>query len=131
MKADRPHYITEKKVNVLVQFGLEPESEMAGVPFALDLIKAPRDNQVARLMLANLAMSRPFAAPPALPAERSSALRAALVATVGDPVFLAAARKAGRDISLFKGEQIEALLRESYALPHDIVQRTADVSSAK
>jgi tripartite-type tricarboxylate transporter receptor subunit TctC len=131
MKADRPHYITEKKVNVLVQFGLEPEPELAGVPSALDLVKDPRDNQVVRLVLANLAMSRPFAAPPALPAERLRALRQAFIDTAEDPVFLAAAKKAGRDISLFKGEQIEALLSESYALPQDIVQRATEVSSAK
>jgi tripartite-type tricarboxylate transporter receptor subunit TctC len=131
MKADRPHYITEKKVNVLVQLGLEPEPEMAGVPSALDLVKDPKDNQVVRLVLANLAMSRPFAAPPAMPAERLKALRQAFVDTAEDPVFLAAAKKAGRDINLFKGEQIEALLRESYARPQDIVQRASEVSSAK
>ena len=131
MKADRPHYITEKKVNVLVQLALEPEPEMAGVPFALDLVKDPKDKQVVRLVLASLAMSRPFAAPPALPAERLKALRQALVDTAEDPVFLAAAKKAGRDISLFTGEQIDALLRESYALPNDIVQRATEVSAAK
>jgi tripartite-type tricarboxylate transporter receptor subunit TctC len=131
MKADRPHYITEKKVNVLVQLALEPEPEMAGVPFALDLVKDPKDKQVVRLVLASLAMSRPFAAPPALPADRLKTLRQALVETAEDPVFLASAKKAGRDISLFTGEQIDALLRESYALPNDIVQRATEVSAAK
>src|SRR5262249_55321914 len=85
LKADRPQYITEKKVNVLVQLALEPEPEMAGVPFVLDLIKDRKDNQVVRLVLAGLAMSRPFAAPPALPAERLQALRAAFVDTANDP----------------------------------------------
>jgi tripartite-type tricarboxylate transporter receptor subunit TctC len=131
MKADRPHYITEKKVNVLVQFALEPEPEMVGVPSALDLVKNPQDKQVVRLVLSNLEMSRPFAAPPALPAERLKALRAAFVATAEDPAFLASAKKAGRDINLFRGEQIEALLRESYALPQDIVARAAEVSAVK
>jgi tripartite-type tricarboxylate transporter receptor subunit TctC len=131
MKADRPHYISEKKVNVLVQFALEPDPEMVGVPSALDLVKDRKDNQVVRLVLSNLEMSRPFAAPPALPPERLKALRAAFVATAEDPAFLASARKAGRDIKLFKGEQIEALLKESYALPPDIVARAAEVSAAK
>jgi len=131
MKADRPQYITEKKVNVLVQLALEPEPEMAGVPFVLDLIKDPKDNQVVRLVLAGLSMSRPFAAPPALPAERLQALRQAFVDTAADPAFLAAAKKAGRDISLLQGEQIDALLREGYALPGDIVQRATEVFSAK
>jgi len=131
MKADKPHYITGKLVNVFVQMGLEPEPELAGVPSAFDLVKAPQDRQVVRLILANLAMSRPFAAPPALPADRLKALRDAIVATAADPMFRAAAKKAGREISLFKGEQIETLLKESYSLPDAIVKRATEVSVAK
>jgi tripartite-type tricarboxylate transporter receptor subunit TctC len=131
MKADRPHYISENKVNVLVQFGLAPEPELQGVPSALDLVADQKDKQEVRLVLANLEMSRPFAAPPELPAERLKALREALVATAHDPAFLAAAAKAGRDIKLFSGQQIETLLKESFALAPDIVQRASEVSSAR
>jgi tripartite-type tricarboxylate transporter receptor subunit TctC len=133
MKADRPYFITEKKVNVLVQFALEPEPEMTalGVPFILDLLKDSKDKEVVRLVLGNLAMSRPFVAPPALPPERLKTLREAFVATSEDPLFLASAKKAGRDIAVLKGEEIDALIRASYALPKEIVARASEVSSAK
>jgi tripartite-type tricarboxylate transporter receptor subunit TctC len=131
MKADRPRYIADKLVNLFVQIGLEPEPEMAGTPSALDLITDPRDHEVARLILANLAMARPFAAPPDLPPERLAALRQAFYATAADPEFLAAARQGGRDISLFTGEDIEALLKESYALPPDIIGRASEVAAPK
>src|SRR5262249_17042345 len=131
MKADRPYYITEKKVNVLGQLALEPEPERAGGPFAPGPAQEREAEQGVRLVLAKLAMSRPFVAPPTLPVDRLQALRAAFVAAAEDPAFLASAKKAGRDISLMRGEQIEALLRESYALPSDIVERAAEVSAAK
>ena len=131
MKADRPRYLADKLVNLFVQIGLKPEPEIAGTPSALDLIADPRDHQVARLILASLAMSRPFAAPPELSPERLRALRDAFEATAADPDFLAAAKQAGRDIRLFKGEEIEALLKESYALPPEIIQRASEVSSPK
>jgi len=131
MKADRPRYIADKLVNLFVQIGLKPEPEIAGTPSALDLIADPRDHQVARLILASLAMSRPFAAPPELPPERLRALRDAFEATAADADFLAAAKQAGRDIRLFKGEEIEVLLKESYALPPQIIQRASEVSSPK
>jgi tripartite-type tricarboxylate transporter receptor subunit TctC len=70
-------------------------------------------------------------APPGLPPERLKALREAFNATAADPAFLAAAQKAGRDISVFKGEEIDALLKESYALPEAIIQRATEVSSPK
>ena len=131
MKADKPHYIRNQLVNVFVQLGLEPEPELAGVPSVFDLVKDPKERQVVRLILANLAMSRPFAAPPALPLDRLKALRDAFLATAADPLFLAAAKKAGRDINLFRGEQIETLLKESYSLPDAIVRRATEVSSAR
>jgi hypothetical protein len=78
---------------------------------------------VTQLILANLAMSRPFVAPPGVPTERMTALRDAFDATTKDPAFLAAAQKSGREISVYTAAQIDALLKDSYALPDSVVQR--------
>jgi tripartite-type tricarboxylate transporter receptor subunit TctC len=131
MKADKPQYINDKLVNLFVQIGLEPEPEMTGTPFVLDLIADPQDKQVARLILGNLAMSRPFVAPPGLPSDRLKTLRDAFNATAADPAFLAAAKKAGRDISPITGEDIDRLLKDSYALPAAVIKRAIDISSAR
>jgi tripartite-type tricarboxylate transporter receptor subunit TctC len=74
-------------------------------------------------------MSRPFVAPPGVPLERIKALRDAFDATAKDPAFLAAAQKAGRDISVYTADEIDALLKESYALPEAIIQRAAEISA--
>jgi tripartite-type tricarboxylate transporter receptor subunit TctC len=131
MKADKPQYISDHLVNLFVQIGLEPEPEMKGTPFVLDLIVDPRDKQAARLILASLAMSRPFVAPLGLPSDRLNTLREAFQATAADPAFLAAAKKAGRDISPISGSDIEQLLKDSYALPATVIKRAIDVSSAR
>jgi len=131
MKADKPHYLSDKLVNVFVQFGRDADATAHGVPSAFDLITEPRDRQVVRLILANLALSRPFVAPPGLPPERTTALRKAFLATAADPAFLAAAARAKRDISVYTADEIEALLRESYALPADIVRRAGEISEAR
>jgi tripartite-type tricarboxylate transporter receptor subunit TctC len=129
MNADKPQYMRDRLVNLFVQIGLKPHPEMTGVPAALDLITDPQDHQAARLILSQLAMSRPFAAPPGLPAERLKTLRDAFNATAADPAFLAAARKAHRDISPITGEDIDRLLRESYALPAAVIKRAVDIST--
>ena len=102
---------------------------MKGVPSALDLITDPQDRQAARLILSQLAMSRPFVAPPGLPAERLKTLRDAFNATAADPLFLAAAKKAGRDISPITGEDIDRLLKDSYALPAAVIKRAIAIST--
>jgi tripartite-type tricarboxylate transporter receptor subunit TctC len=131
MKADKPQYLTEKLVDVFVQFGHEPQATAEGIPSALDLVSDPRNRQVVRLILANLAMSRPFVTPPKVPPDRLKALRDAFDATARDPDFLAAARKAGRQISVYRGDQIDALLEESYALPKSVIQRTLELSAPR
>jgi tripartite-type tricarboxylate transporter receptor subunit TctC len=131
MKADKPQYLRDKLVNVFVQFGRDPEATALGVPSALDLVTDPKDRQVVALILANLELSRPFVAPPSLPPDRLKALRDAFEATTKDAAFLAAAAKTGREISVIGAKEIDALLAESYALPKDIIQRAAEISTAR
>jgi len=131
MKADKPQYLDDKLVNVFVQFGHDPDADARGVPSALDVVTDPQDRQVVALILANLAMSRPFVAPPGVAPERAGALRQAFLATAQDPAFLAVAARAKRDISVFTADEIDALLRESYALPPDIIRRAAEISAGR
>jgi tripartite-type tricarboxylate transporter receptor subunit TctC len=131
MKADKQQYLKDKLVNVFVQFGREPEADAMGIPSALDLATNLQDRQVTRLILANLAMSRPFVAPPGVLPERMQALRDAFEATTKDPAFLAAAQKAGREISAYTADQIDVLLKESFALPEAIMQRAAEISAPR
>lgn len=125
VKADKPHYISENKINVLLQLGIEPHPEMTkrGIPNALDLIKDPQDKQVFKLAVSSLAYARPFVGPAGVPADRKAALRAAFLATTKDPEFLAEARKAKRLIRPKSGDDIEALIKEAYALPKDVITR--------
>ena len=129
MKADRPQYLNDKLVNVFVQFGHEAEADALGIPSAVDLVTDPKNRQVVRLILANLAMSRPFVTPPGVPADRLKALRDAFEATAKDPAFLAAAEKAHRVISVYTAKEIDTLLKESYALPGPVIQRAAELSA--
>jgi tripartite-type tricarboxylate transporter receptor subunit TctC len=84
-----------------------------------------------QLILANLAMARPFVAPPDVPSARLEALRAAFEATAKDPAFLAAAKQARRIIRVYTAAQIDALLKKSYALPQPVVQRALEVSTPR
>ena len=89
LKAIRPEWIAEKKLKFLLQYGAHPHPELKGVPFALDLIKDPVKRQIMEVASAPLALGRPIAAPPDVPADRVAALRAALAETFRDPEYLA------------------------------------------
>ena len=71
LKTIRPQWITENKVRLLLQYGLEPNPELKQVPFALDLLKdRPDDYRLMEVASAALSLGRPFAAPPEVPADR-------------------------------------------------------------
>ena len=122
MKRTKPEWLQKNLVTVLVQFGITPNPEI-NAPFILDLLKKPDDQQVVRVALAQLAMARPFTAPPNVPKERVAALRAAFDAMAADPAFLADAKQQQLDITPYSGTQIDALMKDIYSTPPALVAR--------
>jgi tripartite-type tricarboxylate transporter receptor subunit TctC len=124
IKASRPHWITDKLLNVIVQMGLSklPDPE---VPSALDLVADVEDKQVLELILIRQEAGRPFAAPPGVPADRLTALRRAFDATLADGEFRADADKAQLEIEPLTAAEIETLLAKAYSAPRTIVQKAA------
>jgi tripartite-type tricarboxylate transporter receptor subunit TctC len=124
IKASRPHWITDKLLNVIVQMGLSklPDPE---VPSALDLVADVESRQVLELILIRQEAGRPFAAPPGVPADRLTALRRAFDATLADGEFRADADKAQLEIEPLTAAEIETLLAKAYSAPRTIVQKAA------
>jgi tripartite-type tricarboxylate transporter receptor subunit TctC len=93
----RPHWITEKKVTILVQFTLERKQQLPDVPTLLEL--APDDKKdVVEFLAAGTPFARAMAVGPGVPKDRVAALRKAFDATMRDPAVLAEAQK--RNIGL-------------------------------
>jgi tripartite-type tricarboxylate transporter receptor subunit TctC len=125
LKASRPDWIRERKLNVILQMALEKLPELAEVPSALDLVGDPAARKVLELILIRQEMGRPLVAPPGVPAERLAALRDAFAATMKDPDFRAEAQRLQLEIDPLDGEAIAKLLAGAYAAPRDIVDRAA------
>ena len=125
LKASRPDWIREHKLNVILQMALDKLPELADVPSALDLVADPANKKVLELILIRQEMGRPLVAPPGVPAERVAALRAAFAATMTDADFLAEAQRVQLEIDPLGGESVGKLLAGAYAAPRDVVARAA------
>jgi tripartite-type tricarboxylate transporter receptor subunit TctC len=123
LKTAKPDWLTEKKVNILLQVGLKKSPELPDVPLLLDLAKSEDDRRMLTLLSAPSAMARPFAAPPGLAPATANLLRRAFDATIADPEFLAEAKAMQADISPIRGEDVQKLVAEIYATPRPIVDR--------
>jgi tripartite-type tricarboxylate transporter receptor subunit TctC len=128
IRTARPDWIPQHLVRVLFQYGQKPHPDLAGVPFAVDLIGNEADKILLRAASAPLVLGRPFAAPPGVPADRLAALRAAMMATFQDPAFRADCEQQRLDCSDPKsGEEIAGLIRAAYGTPADIRNRLIDI----
>src|SRR3712207_5304322 len=92
-KGTKPDWIRDKKINILVQIGLQKTEDLPDVPLLMDLASNPDDRAVLKLLSSPTTIGRPILAPPGVPAERVKALRAAFDATMKDPAFLEDAKK--------------------------------------
>jgi tripartite-type tricarboxylate transporter receptor subunit TctC len=118
----RPHWIKEKKVNLLVQFLLERKSQIPDVPTLLEL--APPDKKdVVEFMSAATPFGRGVVMGPNVPADRVAAIRAAFEATVKDPAFLAMAEKRQVDIDWHGHEHTMSLVKKIVGASPDLISR--------
>jgi tripartite-type tricarboxylate transporter receptor subunit TctC len=108
--AERRQWIEEKKIDVLVQFGLGRHPDLPDVPSITDYAKTAEQKQILQLVLARQPLGRPFFAPPGVPAERAEALQRAFMATMTDPQFVAAAQKSKLEINPLSGADVAALV---------------------
>ena len=94
-----------------------------GVPFVMEMLPDGDNKEVLRLLLSPGDYGRPFAAPPGTPPDRLAALRRAFADTMGDPEFLADAKRANLEIDPATPEQILAALDRTFDAPPRISAR--------
>jgi tripartite-type tricarboxylate transporter receptor subunit TctC len=128
MKATKPDWIAAKSVRLLVQIGLSKHPELQDVPLALNLAQGEENLQVLRLVAASTTLGRPYVAPPGLPAARLATLRAAFMATMKDPEFLAdIARQHLEVVEPMEGGAMAKVITEAYASTPSVVKRLQEI----
>ncbi len=129
LKSQRPDWVRNKTVNILLQANLEPETELTrlGVPPVWKYIKSEDDRKAVELVIGQQVFGRPYVTPPGVPAEQVRILRAAFAATMADKDFLADADKTRIDVVPSTGEQVQQLIDRIYATPKAIVERAKEL----
>lgn len=108
----------------LLQFArLTRHKNFAAVPTARELASNERDRALIALAELPYRLSRPFAAPPGVPADRARALQDAFMAAHRDPLFLADARKMKVDISPIDGGEVLGTIEELAKSPPELLDR--------
>lgn len=125
LKAAKPDWVRDKKLVPLVQIAFGAHPELSGVPLVGDVVKGDDARKMLRFFFAPNEFGRPYFGPPAIPGDRTTALRRAFDGTMKDKGFLADAAKAKMELDPMTGEDMAALVKELYGTPKTLTDRVA------
>lgn len=128
--ANRQDWISDKKINVLVQLGTRRHPDLQNVPFVMDFAKSPAEKQILELIFSRQTAAYPFAAPPSLPQKALTQLRTAFDKTMKDSEYVAEAKKATLEIDPTSGEEIERTVSALYDTPSEVLDRAKAIIRA-
>jgi tripartite-type tricarboxylate transporter receptor subunit TctC len=123
--ATKPDWIQDKKLNFLVQIGVDKHETLPDVPLLSELAADQETKDIVEVIVSPQLMGRPFLTPQNIPADRLAALRDAFDKSMADPAFKAEAEKMKLEYSHVSGKRIEETITHLYALPKAIVEKAS------
>jgi tripartite-type tricarboxylate transporter receptor subunit TctC len=129
-KKQRPDWLRDKKVTLLLQGALQRDPELPDLPSALDFVRNDADRKVMELFFTQKTIARPMIAPPGVPADRIATLRAAFAALATDRDFLTDAERSGLDVAPISGAAVDKVVALIAGTPADVADRFARIFAA-
>jgi tripartite-type tricarboxylate transporter receptor subunit TctC len=123
IKSERPNWLRDKKVRVLVQFARTRASDLPDVPLIMDFVRTDEHKAMWNVILTMAQVGRPVTAPPGIPSELTRILRTAFSATLNDPAFVGEMERTRRELSPESGEAMQKMLEEVAATPAETLTK--------
>jgi tripartite-type tricarboxylate transporter receptor subunit TctC len=125
--ATRPNWLSEKRINILLQYGMKRDPALANEPTALEIARNEEQRAVIRFLFSPEEVARPFVAPPGLPTDRLGILRSAFDATMKDNEFLQEAQKARLDVNPRTGDDVTSIIKQIYTAAPSVVAKAKEI----
>jgi tripartite-type tricarboxylate transporter receptor subunit TctC len=127
MKTANADLLRDKKVNIILQYGLEKPPELQNVPRFSDLGVTPNDKKALGFIAMQNGIGRSVQGTPNIPADRLAALRKGLEAMMKDPELLAEAQKQDLDVGQWlSGEGLDKIIKDTLETPKDVLKLAKD-----
>jgi tripartite-type tricarboxylate transporter receptor subunit TctC len=108
IKAENPEWLADRKINLLLQTGIEKNVGLSDLPRMVDLAKDEEGRKLLEIFASPSLVGRSFVAPPGLPKERVAELRKAFMAVATDPEFVAEVGRMKLDLDPLPGDKLQA-----------------------
>jgi hypothetical protein len=131
IKTELAQWLDDKKINLLVQTGVDENPGLAGVPRMIDLARSEDDAALLTLFSTPSTIGRSVVAPPGLPPQRVAELRRAFVETLRDPSLLRDVERAKLDLEPLPGEALQAAVASARNFSPELIARAQRIAEAR
>jgi tripartite-type tricarboxylate transporter receptor subunit TctC len=132
VQANKPDWLRDKKINVLVQLALARHPGLPDVPTVIELTRNDEERELLQLIVAQSSMARAIYGPPNIPADRLQILRTAFDNMMKDREFLAEAEKLKMEINQpMPGEKMAELVNRLYSAKPELVAKARQAIGTK
>jgi tripartite-type tricarboxylate transporter receptor subunit TctC len=129
-KSARPDWIKDKKINVVVQYGLNRHPDLPDVPTCVEIAKTDEQKQILRAVVNATEIGKAILSSPGIPAERVLALRKAFMDMTEDAEFISELEKMRVELTPIDGAKLQELVQEVGNLTPELVQKIKAVYGA-
>ncbi len=119
------------EMNVIYQAALKRHRLLPNVPALPELGTTEDGKKVLRAIASTAEIGRSVVTTPGVPAERVAALRKAFQDMVKDPEFLAQLAKRNIMVDPGTGEELDEIVKETFALPKSILAQVGELTRPK
>jgi len=128
LRAENAQWLAEKKVNLLMQVGVDAHPELPGLPTVVDLARNEEERKLLSFMASGSRVGRSILSPPAQPPERVAALRRAFMETMADEAFIAEMKKLALDLDPISGQDLQNAVIESASLSPAMIAKARQLA---
>ena len=120
-KTAHPEWLSEKKINTIVQYVVTRHPELADVPAVVELAENNLQKDILGLYASGAEIGRSILAPPGIAPPVLQALRSAFSATMTDSRFVEDVRKSGLDFGPMGGEALQAVVDNAQRISPEVL----------
>ena len=130
LRDNQPEWLTQKKVNLLMQLALRKVPDLPQVPVITEFARNDSDRAILELVMMSAEVGRTIVTPPGLPPDRLAMLRNAFDRMVKDESFLADAKKSNLEINPLSGAEMHTLILRLSKTPPELLEQTRTIVRA-
>jgi tripartite-type tricarboxylate transporter receptor subunit TctC len=120
--------LKNKQVNLLLQTGIQRNSDLPNLPRMVDLANNGNDRELLALFSSQSTIGRSLAAPPDVPVDRVAAVRKAFTSAMSDSAFLDEVRKLKLELDPLDGAKLQAEVMKSGSVSPELIARARRVA---